>query len=40
MIANPLPPDLDEDIKKSIMENRKLILDAVKEGMNRLAEDT
>ena len=38
MIANPLPPDIDEDVKNSIMENRKIILDAVKEGLNRLDE--
>ena len=38
MIANPLPPDIDEDVKNSIMENRKIILEAVKEGLNRLDE--
>ena len=38
MIANPLSPDIEEEVKNSIMKNRKIILDAVKEGLNKLDE--
>ena len=39
MIANPLPTEMDEKTKDIIMENRKLILNAVTKGLNNLAED-
>ena len=39
MIANPLPTEIDEKTKKDIMDKRKLILDAVKNGLNNLEKD-
>ena len=36
VISNPLPPDIDEDKKNSIMKNREIILEAVKKGLNQL----
>ena len=38
MIANPLPNEIDEKVKDSIMKNRQIILSSVKKGLNKLAE--